>query len=315
MAKQPDNTPASAVDDPVRCKKLGTDVMREYDDYDDDHIRLYTPVVQRVVILAAVVIAVPIVMWTITTFVRSYVARPKVPALEHVASMNTRVPAIAAASPNPVPPPANQSAIPQADAAPTGDGPGPAVELRKTSLPDASLSSTAASGSSGAPSAITATTTGDVSAGNSTTAAIPPAPRVPQSPRSADNVASASTPSSSDRGIAWPNPNATSAPDFGASRLPPPPPPPRMAAAEVVPAEEPIRGPIPLPRHRPSILAMIASSPAASNPAASSPGVSSPAASGAVPLPRIRPSDAPAEAANSVIEPAYGYRPGLDSDR
>jgi hypothetical protein len=34
-----------------------------------------------------------------------------------------------------------------------------------------------------------------------------------------------------------------------------------------------------------------------------------------VPLPRTRPSDAPAEAANSVIEPAYGYRPGLDSDR
>jgi hypothetical protein len=295
--------------------------MREYDDdYDDDHIRLYTPVLQRVVILAAVVIAVPIVMWTITTFVRSYVARPKVPALEHVASMNTRAPAIAAAAPSALPPPAYQSAIPQADAAPTGDGPAPAAELRKASLPDASPSPAAASGSTGAPlpsatmqtpsSAITATTTGDVSAGNSTTAAIPPAPRVPQLPRSADNAASAGAPSSSDRGIAWPNPNATSAPDFGASRLPPPPPPPRIAAAEVLPAAEPIRGPIPLPRHRPGILAMVASSPAASSPAASSP-----AASGAVPLPRIRPSDAPAEAANSVIEPAYGYRPGLDSDR
>jgi len=74
--------------------------MREYDDDDaDDSIRLYTPVLQRVIILAAVVIAVPIVMWTITTFVRSYVARPKVPALEHVASTNTplRAPAISAA--------------------------------------------------------------------------------------------------------------------------------------------------------------------------------------------------------------------------
>jgi hypothetical protein len=39
------------------------------------------------------------------------------------------------------------------------------------------------------------------------------------------------------------------------------------------------------------------------------------AATGPVPLPRARPVDAPAEAANSVIEPAFGYRPGLDSDR
>jgi len=60
--------------------------MREYDDYSDDSIRLYTPVLQRVIILAAVIIAVPVLMWTITTFVRSYVARPRVPALEHVAS-------------------------------------------------------------------------------------------------------------------------------------------------------------------------------------------------------------------------------------
>jgi hypothetical protein len=39
------------------------------------------------------------------------------------------------------------------------------------------------------------------------------------------------------------------------------------------------------------------------------------ATGGPVPLPRARPGDAPAEAANSVIEPAYGYRPGLDADR
>jgi hypothetical protein len=36
------------------------------------------------------------------------------------------------------------------------------------------------------------------------------------------------------------------------------------------------------------------------------------AANGPVPLPRARPSDAPAEAANPVTAPAYGYRPGLD---
>ena len=64
--------------------------MREYDDdyggYRDDHIRLYTPVLQRVIILTAVIIAVPVLMWTVTTFVRSYVARPKVPVLQQVAA-------------------------------------------------------------------------------------------------------------------------------------------------------------------------------------------------------------------------------------
>ena len=42
--------------------------MREYDNYDDENIRLYTPVLQRVIILAAVIIAVPVMMWTITSF-------------------------------------------------------------------------------------------------------------------------------------------------------------------------------------------------------------------------------------------------------
>lgn len=63
--------------------------MRDYDDYDeyhDDGVRLHTPVLQRVLILAAVIITVPVVMWTITAFVRSYVARPKVPVVQHLAS-------------------------------------------------------------------------------------------------------------------------------------------------------------------------------------------------------------------------------------
>src|SRR5215471_10849296 len=91
--------------------------MREYDDYDDENIRLYTPVLQRVIILAAVVIAVPVMMWTITTFVRSYIARPKLPALEHVASANlpARIPTIALSPPGPAPSPADQSAPQRVD--------------------------------------------------------------------------------------------------------------------------------------------------------------------------------------------------------
>jgi len=289
--------------------------MREYDDYDDESIRLYTPVLQRVIILAAVVIAVPVMMWTITTFVRSYIARPKLPALEHVASANlpTRIPTIALSPPSPAPPPADQSAPQRLDGASASDATRPTAETRNgrpnlASLPNANAPAAAASGPSSASqqatrassSAITASTTGDISATGSAPPA-PPAPRLPLAPRSNDNAASVGAPTSSDRGIAWPNPNTTNPPEFTAPRLVSPSPPPlpaRTAAAEVLPADEPIRGPIPLPRQRPGIFAVAAA-----------------AASGPVPLPRVRPADAPAEAPNSAIEPASGYRPGLDSDR
>src|SRR5579863_4829857 len=55
--------------------------MREYD---DENIRLYTPVLQRVIILLAVIIAVPVVMWTITTTVRTYFAPPKAPTFQRI---------------------------------------------------------------------------------------------------------------------------------------------------------------------------------------------------------------------------------------
>jgi hypothetical protein len=295
--------------------------MREYDDYHEENIRLYTPVLQRVIILAAVIIAVPVMMWTITTFVRSYVARPKLPALEHVAStvastnMPARIPTITLSPPSSAPSPPDQSAPQRIDEASVSDT-SPTAETTSggpnlASLPNASAPPTVANGPSGtslqamrtSSSAITATasTTGDIS----TTANAPPtapAPRLSPAPRSGDNAPSIGAPSSSDRdrSIAWPNPNTTSPPDFAAPRLAPPAPPAppaRTAAAEVLPANEPIRGPVPLPRQRPGIFAVAA------------------AATGPVPLPRARPADAPAEAANSVIEPASGYRPGLDSDR
>src|SRR6516225_795079 len=157
---------------PVRLE-FGADVIREYDDYDDERIRLYTPVLQRVIILAAVVIAVPVMMWTITTFVRSYIARPKPPALEHVASANlpTRIPTIALSPPSPAPPPADQSAPQRLDGASASDATSPAAETRNgrpnlASLPNAAPAAAARSSASqqatrASSSAITASTTGD----------------------------------------------------------------------------------------------------------------------------------------------------------
>ncbi len=288
--------------------------MREYDDdhYDDENIRLYTPVLQRVIILAAVIIAVPVMMWTITTFVRSYVARPKVPALEQVAvtHLPARIPTI---SPGPAPSAADQSAPQRVEGAPASDAASPGADTGNgppnlASVPDTSAAPAGANSPSGvslraAPmqtsaAITTATTTGDISTGSTLPAS--PAPRLPLAARSNDNTGLPGAPSSSDRGLAWPNSNTTSPPDVSAPRLPPlpaPAPPARTAAAEVLPAEESIRGPIPLPRQRPGTFAVAA------------------AASGPVPLPRARPGAAPAEAVNTVVEPASGYRPGLESDR
>jgi hypothetical protein len=294
--------------------------MREYDDdYNDENIRLYTPVLQRAFVLAAVIIAVPVMMWTITTFVRSYVARPKVPTLEHVASTNmpTRIPAISSSPPSPAPSAADQSAPQRVDRASASDAASPENRNGPTKLalpPDPSASPATANNPSGVflraaptqtPSSAmtTATTTGDLSTGSTLPAL--PAPRPSLAPRSNDNTASTGTPNSSDRGLAWPNPNTTSPPDFAAPRLAPSPalaPPARAAATEVLPAQEPLRGPIPTPRQRPGTFAVAAAA-------------SGGAATGPVPLPRARPATPPAEAANTVIEPAYGYRPGLDSDR
>jgi hypothetical protein len=293
--------------------------MREYDDYNDDSIRLYTPILQRVIILAAVIIAVPVLMWTITTFVRSYVARPRVPALEHVASTtpSTRVP-LTAGSPSPAPPPPDQSPAPQIDTGSVSDTPNVAADMKQAtgnlaSLPGSSGASGATNNPSAAvqaappvqaPSPASAAVNGDASP-----ASLPrPSQTQPQAPRPNDGAALSAGASSSDHGIAWPNPNATNPPDFAASRLTSPAAPPaRTATTDDLPAGEPVRGPVPLPRHRPSIFAMAGSSAGT---------VAGPtAAGGPVPLPRVRPSDAPVEATNSVIEPGYGYRPGLDADR
>jgi hypothetical protein len=288
--------------------------MRDYDDYDVEGIRLYTPVLQRVIILAAVIIAVPVMMWTITTFVRSYVARPKAPLLEHAASTATpaRIPLIAPPF-SPAPPAADQSAA-RGDGAAASDAPNPAAGIKTgaaNALPDSSPPPAAATGPSTAslqapplqapsPASPAPAAAGDAAMANPTAATTGSMPKSPQAPRSTDNAALPGASASPDRGIAWPNPNATSPPDFAAPRLAAPPPPPaRMAAAEVLPAEDPIRGPVPLPRQRPGIFAVAATT----------------AAGGPVPLPRARPGDAPAAETGTVVEIPAGGRSDLENAR
>jgi len=289
--------------------------MREYDDYGeyrDDHIRLYTPVLQRVIILTAVIIAVPVLMWTVTTFVRSYVARPKVPVLQHVAASESpaRGPVASPAPSIPTRPPDQAGTAP-----PHGDTglalseartPGPEIKKGPPIAPpsgDATAAAPAVQGANTPPPSqakpvqgsepAAAVSPAGTAADNTAPAAAAASP-IP-TPRPAENTAVAAAPGSSDRGFAWPNPNSTSPPGFGppaaASTLPPLP---RTATAEVVPRGEPLRGPIPVPRQRPTVYA-----------------VAVVASSGPVPLPRSRPSDAPAETALPVSNAPGSYEPGL----
>ncbi len=55
--------------------------MRE----DEDHIRRYMPAVRRIIIVVAVLTAVPVVMWTVTAFMRTNFGPPKLPKFQAVA--------------------------------------------------------------------------------------------------------------------------------------------------------------------------------------------------------------------------------------
>lgn len=239
--------------------------MREYDD--DNNIRLYTPVLQRIIILVAVIIAVPVVMWTITAFVRTYVAPPRVPTFQPL-------------SLTPSPPPDSASAGQQAAVTPAPQ--------------DAQRPATPASPptDANAPGAAAQVAAADQSAQppQSTTAPPPdnaqPMPAAPATPDSANQAAAAPPPSN----FAWPSPTTS----------PPAIPPGTMAAAPSgqdqatsdgasadLPTVAPLTGRIPLPRHRPNVIAM-------AEPAAPSTVTASALPmSAAVPLPRARPASAP----------------------
>jgi hypothetical protein len=294
--------------------------MRDYDDYGeyvDDNIRLHTPILQRVLILAAVIIAVPVVMWTITAFVRSYVARPKAPVPQQVAStespaaarLGSQVPLTAAPAANqpapnlPAPPPRADTPVPvpSVDASlavppVTGKIPQPpgvqSISSQQPSPPPAPA---------GRPGTAGIDTTASSPAPTGPIAAAPTVPAAGPALRTADNAPTAAA--RGDRDLAWPNPNSTSPPGFGsavAPAAPAAPAAPRTAAIETLAPSEPIHGPIPLPRHRPAGAAMASSGPASGTSA------------GPVPLPRGRPSGAPAEASSPLTNPG-GYEPGLSA--
>lgn len=303
--------------------------MREYDDND---IRVYTPVLQRVIILLAVIIAVPVVMWTITTMVRTYVAPPKLPTFQHLTENQPTDTASDAASvpgAQQVPSPPSNPQMADVQAAPA-QARTALLEIKKPPTPSQPA---AAPQSAAAPTAAVAHSPSAAPA----VAAVAPMPAAP-SPASAQPAPSsasvapvplAAAPSgtasvmasaapaapASPSAMAWPNPNAGAPPDVGAPAgraiSPAPdavatndsapaatqPQTSAEAAGDDLPAGKPIAGPVPLPRHRPMQFAMVQ-------------GATMP---GAIPLPRPRPADAPAAApATPTDQPEAGYAPDME---
>ena len=218
--------------------------MREYDD--DSNIQHYAPVLRRIIILVAVITAVPVMLWTITAFMHTYIAQPTIPTPRPLAAATDTPtsPAGDTATANP----------PGATAAPSQPAP----------------TATDSAGNTGAP--------------NVQVAALQPTPSAaPSAPSAPAGATVQATPATSAPSV-FPDPPS----------LAPPQPTPAAADpandADALPPPDPITGPVPLPRHRPNVIAL---------------------ADTAIPLPRARPSDAPEPQSQTPDAPPSGYDPGI----
>jgi hypothetical protein len=211
--------------------------------YDDDNSQSFGPVLRRIAILAAIIIAVPVMLWSITSFMRTFVAQPVIPSAKPMAAADLTP------TPAPVSSPMVEARATATDARGSdADGKGNALSNGAAVAP--------------APTAnVAALTPAD------TTGSTAPTPAAAVAPQPNDQTAS-NPPNSANS--PWPDPsqairgqplqNTASADD----------------SSDALPASPPLTGPVPLPPHRPKYMAM---------------------ADGSIPLPRRRPTDADAAAA------------------
>jgi hypothetical protein len=242
--------------------------MRE----EEDQIGHYVPFVRRVIILMAVLTAIPVVMWTITALVRTYVGPHQAPSFQAVATAPMGV----------------APAQTAANAAGTASAPGddgksapldPIVEAKATTT-DAAGSVPVAdptTASSPTASAVNATSPNAALANATATTAAPQAGDAPQT--ALTDPAAGGTPAAPRDGAMQ-----FAAQQPAATNWPPPPP-----AVDASPPGKPIVGAVPLPRKRPSTVAM---------------------AQGSTPMPRERPETAGAGAAAAAPSP-LGWLHGI----
>ncbi len=225
-------------------------------DDDDDQVRHYLPLLRRIIILVAVLTAVPVILWTITAFVRSYVGPPKVPTF-HQLTATLEAPGNASSDAGGQPSPASeQSKLSDPSAA--------TVEARATTT-DARDGSTAPKG----PFFGDRSPDGDA---NIPTGALKIADTSAAAAADAKAAEMPAAPALAGPDGAVPNIGALAAQQPAVSI---------GAPAGTSPAAEPLPRPIPLPRHRPHDVAMAQMG----NPQTGAPQMS-------VPMPRPRPDAA-----------------------
>ncbi len=234
-------------------------------DYDDDSIQHYAPLLRRIIILLAVIIAVPVVLWTITAFMRTYIAQPTIPDARPLLP-------VAAAAP---------TSISTTDSATSSSNPAPAT----TAV--ASVPTTPSAPPSGGSPASNTDTGGTGSIPDNGVAAAQPAAASSPWPASPIGAATPTPPApSAPAPSVFPDPPAMSAQTQPAAAAP-------DTTDDALPPPDPIAGPVPMPRHRPSILAL---------------------ADGTIPLPRARPAVAPEPPKAETDFPAP-YDPGIGGVR
>ena len=195
--------------------------MREYD---EDYARPYRPFLRRIIILVVVITAVPVMLWTITAFVRSYVAQPKAPTFRPMAAATlAEPPDSAAAATGTINSPASATEQPNLPDA------GRVVEARATATdarsqivlirkPAADQPTDAHASAPAGGAQVTSAAPAQRTAAAMQTAAMPAAPMTIPQPIAPPVIA---TPAGADNTNVWPDP-----PKFGNGPLAAAPPPP-----------------------------------------------------------------------------------------
>jgi hypothetical protein len=223
--------------------------MRE----DDGQFGRFVPLLRRAIVLVAVLIAAPVILWTITAFVRAYVGPPKVPTFHQVAataSVNAQASSDAAAGVGDQPQ-AGVSDSSSATVATATDARGMAASGKGPLLDEHP-----SSGDSNAPSSATKMADMSSAAQADQRGAAVPAVAAAAAPDVAAANAGAAMPGASTAVTA----NATQ--QSGTVT---------QLSADTMPAAAPLTDRIPLPRRRPRVFAMVDS---------------------AMPMPRPRPDSA-----------------------
>jgi hypothetical protein len=211
--------------------------MRKNDEH--DQLRHFTPLLRRIVVIVALLTAAPVVLWSITAFVRSYVGPPQTPTFRRLAAPLAQPPDNAGA---------NQDGGDQASAASQALGdsnsPAPTIEARATST-DARGAPSAADGQATPPQANPANVSAMMPsvATDATAKADRFIDRVPPDLAAPTGALASNQPAATD-----------------------------AAPADAMPGAEPLRGPIPLPRQRPRIFAMAQLTATPPGPGAHAPG-------------------------------------------